>query len=1503
MKKCFAVFVFICVLLARSGFADTENVNGITWTYKISNCEASVGGGGWHLPAVPSSTTGTVSIPESLGGYPVTSLGFAAFDRCSNITSVRIPESVRTIGFGAFNQCGKLESVELPNGLSEIPDQMFYDCVALQSVSIPTSVTNIGQRAFSGCSRLMSITIPNSMMRIEGEAFYGCPSQMVVRISDLDAWCKISRDSNPFYTPYRLVLNDEEVHNLIIPDSVTSIGDSAFIYCCSLTAVTIPDSVTSIGDRAFSGCSGLTSVTIPDSVTNIGAYAFSGCSGLSSIVIPDSVTRIGTSAFSDCSSTICDTITFPGLKLVDGWVVEADRSLSGDIDLNGIRGIGGTPFQYLSRITAVTLPNTMTSIGDCAFDGCSRLKSVTIPDSVTSIGDSAFGSCSSLTSATIPSSVTNIGHHAFYSSGLTSVTIPDSVMRIGEAAFSCCRDLTSVTIGNGLTDIGEQAFRGCSILASFYMESTNRNFVISDGLLLSKNGKTLIAGINGTVVIPNGVTTIGDYAFDARSSLTSVEIPDSVTSIGDSAFSGCRGLTSVTIPESVTRIGNFAFDGCISLVSVTIPEGIASIGGCAFQNCSALTSVTIPDSVRSIGSYAFNECNPSLYDMTTLPGLKLVDGWVVESDSSLSGELDLTGIRGIAGSAFYGCGALTTVTIPSGVQTIGAHAFANCSVLASVTISNGVTSIGDGAFNCCPRLTSVDIPNSVTTIGREAFAFSGLMSMTIPDGVSSIGEEAFYVCSYLKSVTIPDSVTNIGNDAFNECYRLILAVLPESFCGRTDELGIRKGCEIRVFRNPIDAAGNGSGLFIRFTDDISVPWIVAEEESATDGFCLRSGEIPANTNSAIEATISGKGTLSFKWKVPAGRGDYARVYLDGEVQKSIQRVTAWQTVSLDIPAGEHTVRWSYERGSGSATGEDAEFLDDVDWRPEVSLSVASAFGTMTPDAGTHTFVYGDEVVASAVAPEPENGTRRVCTGWRGTGSAPASGAESGVLFTITNETSIVWNWRTDYLTGVSVSGGSGGFESQWVASGETIDVALSPTAHLYEISLSGDTEGVTLDGTTLRFVADKPRQIDVTITEVKVSLAVDSEYGVPSPTNGVHDLSWGTQVSATIAEPEPTNGVQYVCTGWTGMGSVPESGTGTNMAFTIESDSSIQWNWQTNVWISVAANGPVGVDVADGWFALGETVVAHYSPNVDFFTLALSGDTDGVVLDESARTIAISADRPRSVTLSVAELTLKSALDAGKLSWETSGSATWFPQVAVSADGISSARSGSLSGGDDVSALETTVQGGGTFAWSWRLGVSGDSNSGVDVLLDGEWLDAYYPGTDWSRETLEITEDGTHTIRFEFWNAGTETGDCAYLDQVSWSGGVPSHGIVIGDVRIPSDWIDENAASALAKANGDYETAANAMAANEINKVWECYVAGISPTNETARFEATIEVVDGKPIVRWNPLLSAEEEAKRIRKVLGKRSLDDPDGWQDMANIDDIDAAGYRFFKVSVEMK
>ena len=299
--------------------------------------------------------SGDVSIPSTVnyGGmeYSVTSIGDEAFRGCSSLTSVTIPNSVTSIGNWAF-----------------------YQCMGLTSVTIPNSVTSVGVHAFGGCSGLTSIKVES------GNTIYdsrnNCNAIIETASNTLVAGCK----------------------NTVIPNSVTSIGDSAFMDCSGLTSVTIPNSVTSIGYEAFYYCSGLTSVTIGNSVTYIGDGAFSNCHSLTSVTIPNSVTSIGDYAFSHCTG-----------------------------------------------LTSVTIPNSVTSIGVHAFGGCSGLTSVTIPNSVTSIGDYAFSNCHSLTSVTIPNSVTSIGEYAFYDcSGLTSVTIPNSVTSIGNSAFAYCSNLKSV---------------------------------------------------------------------------------------------------------------------------------------------------------------------------------------------------------------------------------------------------------------------------------------------------------------------------------------------------------------------------------------------------------------------------------------------------------------------------------------------------------------------------------------------------------------------------------------------------------------------------------------------------------------------------------------------------------------------------------------------------------------------------------------------------------------------------------------------------------------------------------------------------------------------------------------------------------------------------------------------------------------------------------------------------------------------------------------------------
>ena len=375
-------------------FADTKTVDGITWTYKVSNDEVSIYSG-WRSSAVPNPS-GAITIPSTLGGKPVTSIGDyafykcdritsvmipnsvtsiggAAFQDCSGLTSVTIPNSVTNIGVGAFHSCENLTNVTIPNSVTSIKGSAFHSCENLTNVTIPNSVTSIGDSAFYSCKNLTSVTIPDSVTNIGACAFLDCNKLSAVYITNIAAWCRINfggswspSESNPLAYAHNLYLNGVLVTDVTIPDDVTRIERGTFCGCTSLTSVTIPESVTSIGSSAFYRCENLTSVAISSGVTSIGGATFSCCSGLTSVTIPDSVTSIDVSTFYGCTS-----------------------------------------------LTSVTIPNNVTSIGEYAFDGCSGLTSVVIPNKVKSIGKQAFMNCSALTNVVFEGKAPSVGNDTF----------------------------------------------------------------------------------------------------------------------------------------------------------------------------------------------------------------------------------------------------------------------------------------------------------------------------------------------------------------------------------------------------------------------------------------------------------------------------------------------------------------------------------------------------------------------------------------------------------------------------------------------------------------------------------------------------------------------------------------------------------------------------------------------------------------------------------------------------------------------------------------------------------------------------------------------------------------------------------------------------------------------------------------------------------------------------------------------------------------------------------
>ncbi len=676
-----------------------------------------------------------------------------------------------------------LESIILPNNVVSIGDYAFFSCSNLVSVTIPNGVTSIGVDAFSACRSLTSITIPNSVTSIGISAFSSCSGLKSIMVESGNENYDSRNNCNAIIetSSNTMILG---CMNSTIPNSVTSIGGSAFYGCSGLTSVNIPNSVTSIGSSAFFGCSGLTSImiesgnqkydsrnncnaiietssntmllgcmssTIPNTVTSIGSLAFYGCSGLTSVTIPNSVTSIGFSAFYNCKAL--SSVNIP----------------------NSVTSIYNGTFEGCSGLTSVNIPNSVTSIGSSAFSGTAWYNNQ--PDGLVYAGKIAYkykGEMPANTSVIIKDGTLGITYGAFSGcSGLTSITIPNSVTSIGSYAFSGCSGLTSITIPNSVTSIGDRAFEGCNGLTkvvSKIMEPFKIDYFTFSYDIYS----------NAELVVPAGTNSLYEATEDWNKFSKITESPSAKRTI--------HVATAGTLPNLISE------DEKYQIEELTLT---GELNGTDFKFIREMAGdivsyKNIPTEVKNLPNLTVLH-NPTDGILTSLDlsNTKIVEGgenynYIRNMDHGISG---LSTIDNKITPGLFSQTNLETIILPNSITSIEGKSYSymyftdgpgeyeeyeeDCigvfpQSLTSIYIPNSVTSIGKFAFLDCRGLTSITIPNSVTSIGTSAFwGSSGLTSLTIPNSVTSISDGAFANCSSLAYITVPNSLISIGGGAFS----------------------------------------------------------------------------------------------------------------------------------------------------------------------------------------------------------------------------------------------------------------------------------------------------------------------------------------------------------------------------------------------------------------------------------------------------------------------------------------------------------------------------------------------------------------------------------------------------------------------------------------------------------------------------------------------------------------------------------------------------------------
>ena len=684
-------------------------------------------GSGYEVSKGSSDMKGEIYIPDYVNGLPVkriaelgfykkydgvlTNLDLRTGATCNRITTaVRLPKHLESIGGGAFACFYNITEIVIPDGVVEIGKRAFVNNAHLTKVVLPKGLKVLREESFNHTA-LDEIILPQGLEIIESFAFGTAGSG-----------------------PLAVQSNVSEV---VIPDSVVSIGEYAFASRDNLKTLVMSENIEHIGSKAFLGTAWYEAqpegyicfgdilyaykgdfpegsiVTIPSFIKKISGKAFAGKKGLKKIVIPDGVILDGGNIFDGCSSLEEAVLPSDLKELPDGTFSN-------------------------TGLKSITLPDGLEVIGKNAFSGTANLKRVTLPDGLEVIGKNAFSGTANLKRVTLPDSLEVIEESAFRSGGLTEIVIPDSVTTIGQYAFSGCRSLLSVTLGKGVKKIEKGAFEECTTLFEVYNLS---DLEITPGSKDNGGVGYYAKDIYDTLSAASKIERASDgYVFyndDGEYSLidydaekTELVLPEKFKGHDyslDILFKNNKNLEKIIIPDSIASLPADIFNGCINLKEVVLPGSLTAIPDRAFYGCYALTKITPGEAISEIGKEAF---------------------------------------------AFSG---VEELEFGDALKNIGDQAFFYCGSLRYVDLGDGVESIGAGAFKQCKMLNKIIIPVSVKTIGIEAFYETGLWANIFYEGSKadldevSLGRNwAFNGIVYYYSETEPPK--NASGTGYDDYY-------------------------------------------------------------------------------------------------------------------------------------------------------------------------------------------------------------------------------------------------------------------------------------------------------------------------------------------------------------------------------------------------------------------------------------------------------------------------------------------------------------------------------------------------------------------------------------------------------------------------------------------------------------------------------------------------------------------------------------------------------------